>query len=182
VALADPHATGRGYSYLLAHGSSASSPDGPFSADAGARPVAGFATCLICVSQTCHLRAVLVEYDYTTHMQSVDKNTEFWHSNCLCKILAARISFCVAYVPSTVIKGIFLPNFQSDRYHILQLHQPQGRLKLTWQTTSHFEVNSRKQHAKHAADHILLHNLITLTYVVLRAGLNVHLGALGVQP
>ena len=42
--------------------------------------------------------------------------------------------------------------------------------------------NSRKQHTKHAAGHSLLHNLITLTYVVLRIGLNVHLGALSVQP
>ena len=85
MALADPHATGRGYSYLLVpdDGSSASSPDGPFSADAGARPVAGFATCLICASHTCHLRAVLVEYDYTTHMRSVDKNT---------RVLALKLS------------------------------------------------------------------------------------------
>jgi len=43
-------------------------------------------------------------------------------------------------------------------------------------------VNSSKRHAKHAAGHSLLHNLIKLTYVVLCAGLNVHLGALSVQP
>ena len=43
-------------------------------------------------------------------------------------------------------------------------------------------VNSRKQHAKYAAGHSLLPNLLTLTYMVLRAGLNLHLGALSVQP
>ena len=43
-------------------------------------------------------------------------------------------------------------------------------------------VNSSKRHAKHAEGHILLHKLITLTYVDLHAGLNVHLGALSVQP
>ena len=42
-------------------------------------------------------------------------------------------------------------------------------------------VNSRKQQAQHAAGHSLLHNLLTLTYIVLHAGLNVHLGALSVQ-
>ena len=36
--------------------------------------------------------------------------------------------------------------------------------------------------AKHAAGHSLLPNLLTLTYIVLHAGLNVHLGALSVQP
>ena len=39
-------------------------------------------------------------------------------------------------------------------------------------------VNSRKRHAKHPAGYIFLHNLITLTYVVLCAALNMHLGAL----
>ena len=95
-----------------------------------------------------------------------------------------RPGFCsvCACVLSKVIEGIFLPNFQSDRYHILQLHQPQGPINLTLQTTPHFEVNSRKQHAKHAADHSLLPNLLKLTYIVLHAGLNVHLGAFSVQP
>ena len=42
--------------------------------------------------------------------------------------------------------------------------------------------NSKKRQAKHAAGHSLLPNLLTLTYIVLHAGLNVHLGALSVQP
>jgi len=47
--------------------------------------------------------------------------------------------------------------------------------------TVYLWVNSRKQQAQHAAGHSLLHNLLTLTYIVLHAALNVHLGALSVQ-
>ena len=48
--------------------------------------------------------------------------------------------------------------------------------------TVYLWVNSRKQQAQHAAGHSLLPNLLTLTYIVVHAGLNVHLGALSVQP